>query len=213
MRLQNLFGAPLPIQILEFMRSNSLDGGADNSPFRRGKATVYEGGVRVPALVSWPGTLAPRQLKSIVTVEDILPTLADLVGFSAAAGSPFDGASQWGAIRDGAPSPHPNYFTQGRKGEAWYEFPWKLILPPDKEPELYRLDLDPTETTNLATSEPERLEQLLAGHAAYPRGRSIHIPFYQFAWDPDLFGGVEDREPWADRAARLAAQRSAEEKQ
>jgi arylsulfatase A-like enzyme len=212
-RLQNWFGAPLPIPILEFMRINSLEGGADNTPFRRGKATVYEGGVRVPALISWPGTLAPRRLDSIVTVEDILPTLADLVGFSAAVGSPFDGASQWPSIQHGEASPRPTFLTQGRTGEAWYEFPWKLIVPADGVPELYRLDVDSTETTDLAASEPDRVARLLAGHAAHPRGRSIHIPFYQFAWDPDTFGGKEDREPWADRAAGLAVQPTAEEEQ
>jgi arylsulfatase A-like enzyme len=198
-RLEGWFGAPLPIPILEFMRKNSLEGGSDNTPFRGGKATVFEGGVRVPGLVSWPGTLAPHQLEAVVTMEDILPTLADLLEFSAAPDAPFDGASQWAALSGHGESPRPNFLIQGRTGdEAWYQFPWKLVLPADGSPELYRLDEDPTETTDLAASEPDRILRMAAAHAAQPRGRPIQLPFYRFALDPDNFGGAEDREPWAD---------------
>jgi arylsulfatase A-like enzyme len=207
-RLDSWFGAPLPIPILEFMRKNSLEGGSDNTPFRGGKATVLEGGVRVPGLASWPGTLAPRRLESVVTVEDILPTLAELLRFSAAPGAPFDGASQWASLAGNGESPRPNFLIQGRTGdEAWYQFPWKLVLPADGSPELYRLDEDPTETTDLAAAEPDRIRRMAAAHAAHPRGRPIQVPFYRFALDPDNFGGQEDREPWADVVAGLAAER------
>jgi arylsulfatase A-like enzyme len=198
-RLQSWFGAPLPIPILEFMRKNSLEGGADNGPFRRGKATVSEGGVRVPGLVFWPGTLEPRQLDSVITVEDILPTLADVLRFTAAPDIPFDGASQWAAIEGRGPSDRPNFLVQGRSGdEAWYEFPWKLVLPAEGPYELYQLDDDPTESKNLAADMPDRVQSMHAAHMAFPRGRSIEMPFYEFALDPDTFGGEEDREPWAD---------------
>jgi hypothetical protein len=52
---------------------------------------------------------------------------------------------------------------------------------------------------------------LVAAHAAYPRGRSIHIPFYRFILDPDTFGGEEDREPWAEVVATGSATRREEE--
>jgi arylsulfatase A-like enzyme len=198
-RLQRWFGVPQPIPILEFMRKNTLEGGADNGPFRRGKATVSEGGVRVPGLVSWPGTLPARKLETVVTVEDILPTLADLLGFSPAPGAPFDGASQWASIAGRGTSTRPNFLTQGRTGnEAWYEYPWKLVLPAEGSYELYDLAEDPTEATNLAADRPDRVQDLLSAHSAFPRGRSIAVPFYEFILDPDTFGGEEDREPWAD---------------
>ena len=93
----------------------------------------------------------------------------------------------------------PNFLVQGQAGdEAWYEFPWKLVLPADGPPELYRLDEDPTEAADLADSEPDRVGGMLASHALHPRGRTIDVPFYRFAWDADSFGGDEDREPWAD---------------
>ena len=165
-RLQGWFGEPLPLSMLEFMRQNSLEGGSDNTPLRGGKATVFEGGVRVPGFVYWPGTLAPFKLDSVVTVEDILPTLADLVGFSAAPGAPFDGASQRSSLNGGVASRRPNFLVQGQEGdEAWYEFPWKLVLPAAGPPELYRVDEDPTEAADLADSEPDRVGRMLASHS------------------------------------------------
>jgi arylsulfatase A-like enzyme len=198
-RLQAWFGAPLPIPILEFMRKNSLEGGADNRPFRRGKATVSEGGVRVPGLVSWPGTLSARQLDSVVTVEDILPTLADLLDFAAATGAPFDGVSQWSSLQGSGISARPDFLIHGLTGEeAWYEYPWKLVLPADGPYQLYQLEEDPIEAIDLAAARPDRVQRMRAAHSAFPRGRSIAIPFYEFILDPDNFGGAEDREPWAD---------------
>jgi arylsulfatase A-like enzyme len=52
-RMESWFGRPLPGASFEFLRTNALDGGADNSPLRKGKGSVYEGGARVPAFVYW----------------------------------------------------------------------------------------------------------------------------------------------------------------
>jgi len=206
--IDDWFGAPAPLSILEFIRSNTLEGGADNAPFRKGKTTVYEGGVRVPALVYWPGTLAPRQHNNAITVEDILPTLAELIGFDAAPNADFDGASQWAALTGKGLSPRPNLLTQSRTGtEAWYQFPWKLIIPKAGAPELYQLDTDPTEANNLAALEIDRVNSMLAVHAQQARGRSIELPLYKVVFDIDLFGGEETREAWAELIARRAAQR------
>jgi arylsulfatase A-like enzyme len=205
-RLQRWFGAPLSIPILEFMRGLSLDGGGDNTPFRRGKSSVYEGGVRVPGLVSWPGAFESNPVSTIVAIEDILPTLADLFEFEAAPGAPFDGASQLDALSGHKPLPRPGFLTRGRSGdEAWYDFPWKLVVPVKGSPELYRLDIDPTEMNDLSVQEPDRLERMLDAHSAQPRGPLIDPPFYKFILDPDRFGGEENREPWADTVERPSA--------
>ena len=68
-------GGPVPLTALEFLRTNVVDGAADNAPLRGGKQSVYEGGIRVPALMYWPGTLAPGVTEDAVAVVDVLPTL------------------------------------------------------------------------------------------------------------------------------------------
>lgn len=69
--------------IVWFLSDNGgqLPGGADNSPLRGGKGMVYEGGMRVPSVVRWPGWIPPGLVvDSMVTVVDVLPTLYEMVG-------------------------------------------------------------------------------------------------------------------------------------
>ncbi|MEZ5557115.1 MAG: sulfatase-like hydrolase/transferase [Pseudomonadales bacterium] len=76
-RLVWVFGRPLPIGFLEFLRQNTEDGGSDNGPYRRGKGSNCQGGILVPAVLYWPGTLEPASVSDRVTVQDVLPTLAE----------------------------------------------------------------------------------------------------------------------------------------
>ena len=46
--------------------------------------------------------------------------------------------------------------------------------------------------------EPAIVADLSEALARFPRAQSIDLPLYKIAWDPDFFGGEEDREPWAD---------------
>ena len=81
--------------------------------------------------------------------------------------------------------------------QAYYQWTWKLIEDGDQL-ELYNLETDPTERTDLATLELEKVAQLKILLDAWPRAESLHIPLYQVMWDPDFFGGEIDRAPWAD---------------
>ena len=196
-RLEGWFGKPLPLLPLEFARVNSLEGGADNRPFRNGKQSVYEGGVRVPSLIFWRERLAPRREPKMVTAQDVLPTLLAATGLPAPT-SGLDGADQWPAIRAGGPAPTPDYVTQAPDGMAFYRHPWKLIeLGPD-DFELYELEEDPEERIDRAAERPVVVETLARSLGAFPRGKSIHLPLWKVIWDLDFFGGEEDRAPWAD---------------
>jgi arylsulfatase A-like enzyme len=198
-RLTDWFGKPLPLDSLEFVRSNLQDGGSDNGPYRRGKSSVYEGGVRVPSVVSWPGTLQPRRVDSRITVQDVLPTLAQVAGLTLAQDHVPDGGNQWPTFSTGKPTSTPDYVTVGFDGEAYYRDNWKLLVLRGEDPELYDLQADPTEAVNLADSMPDLTRELASALAAFPRGESIHQnSFIKIALDPDAFGGAEDREPWAD---------------
>jgi len=196
-RLESWFSKPLPLTILEFIRTNALEGGADNGPYRKGKQSVYEGGVRVPSLVSWRGQVTPRRTSKMVTVQDVLPTLLGAVGLQGAAAE-FDGADQWPSIERDATAPTPDYVTQGRDGVAFYRFPWKLVQLGSDQVELYQIDEDPTEQVDRAAANPPVVKALTNALSAFPRGPRVNRPLWRIVWDPDFFGGEEDREPWAD---------------
>jgi arylsulfatase A-like enzyme len=197
-RLEGWFGKPLPLLFLEFIRTNALEGGADNGPYRKGKQSVYEGGVRVPSLIHWRGHLTPRRTSKMVTAQDVLPTLLGAAGLEARAVE-YDGADQWPLIGRDAAVPTPDYVTQGRDGVAFYRFPWKLVELASGEVELYQIDEDPTEQVDRAAAEPSVVEALADALDAFPRGESVNLPLWKILWDVDFFGGEEDREPWADR--------------
>jgi arylsulfatase A-like enzyme len=134
-----------------------------NTPFRGGKGSLYEGGVRVPALANWPGKLKPSVVNEPVGMIDIMPTLLALTGGTESPDHPFDGKNIWPTIAEGKPSPHEDLLINVeafrgaiRKGN------WKLIkiaLLPGKT-ELFDLSRDPGETTNLADQHPEIVRDL-----------------------------------------------------
>ena len=197
--LEDWFGNPVFNTTLEFIRTNVLDGGADNSPYRKGKQSIYEGGARVPSVLYWPGTLEPGSSGQMVTVLDVLPTLLAATGLEATnAGAELDGADYWMSLMSGAEGQAPDYFINGRDGEALYRFPWKLIALDSGEVELYQLEDDPTETTDLSAAHPEKVTDLQQALEAAPRGESVHVPVYRALLDMDFFGGEEDRPPWSE---------------
>ena len=78
-----------------------------NGILRAGKGTLYEGGVRVPAVISWPGSLAKGKLvHEPLHIVDLYPTFLRLAGASLKQKSPIDGRDAWATIANGAKSPH-----------------------------------------------------------------------------------------------------------
>ncbi len=198
-QLDNWYGEDeASLRILEFIRVNVLEGAADNTPFRRGKQSVYEGGVRVPAVVYWKNKLQPLSTSTMVTVEDVLPTLLTLAGVEAREDS-FDGTSRWPLIESGSPTPSPDYVTQAQGDEALYRYPWKLIQLSSGDKELYNLEVDPTEKNNIAADHPKLVEELAKALAERERGKSVHIPIYKSVMNMDFFGGEEIYPPWAEQ--------------
>ncbi|SFK92280.1 arylsulfatase B, partial [Methylocapsa palsarum] len=145
---------------------------ASNAPFRGGKGSLYEGGVRVPAIVNWPGKLKPRVVNDPVHMVDVMPTLLNLAGAKGDAGHPFDGRDLWATLAEGKPSPNEDVLINVeafrgavRKGD------WKLVkvaLLPGKT-ELFDLASDPGETTNVADEHPEIVKDLEARLMAYAK--------------------------------------------
>jgi arylsulfatase A-like enzyme len=149
----------------------------DNGPLKAGKGTLYEGGTRVPAFANWPGHIKAGEVKSMIHVVDMLPTLAQLAGASTEKCKPLDGRYVWPAIADGKPSGRDEVVYNVEPFRAAVrEGDWKLVwsnLLPSKV-ELFDIATDPNEQTNLSASQPEKVKELearieqLAGESAKP---------------------------------------------
>jgi arylsulfatase A-like enzyme len=77
-----------------------------NGELRGQKGRLYEGGIRVPAIMAWKGTLKPGMVKEPLHIVDLYPTLLGLAGAKVDQRKPLDGKNAWSAIAKGAASPH-----------------------------------------------------------------------------------------------------------
>jgi arylsulfatase A len=139
---------------------------ADISPLRGEKGYLYEGGIRVPWIVRWPGHVKSGSTCATPIIStDTFPTLLEVAGLEADADKPLDGVSivplleQTGELgRDSIYFHYPNYafHKQNRLGSAIREGQHKLILHyDDGSVELYNLNADIGEEKNLASEQPE----------------------------------------------------------
>lgn len=190
-----------PLTVLEFLRVNVLEGAADNTPLRKGKQSIYEGGVRVPSFVYWRGELTPVELSSMMTVEDVTPTLL-AIAQTPHTEDRFDGRNRWNDLQS-APTEPPTeesvYIVKSTDGEAIYQYPWKLLRLSSGHIELYDVETDPTESTDLTQKHPEKALALQQKLDATERGESIHVPIYRAVFNMDFFGGEEIYSPWAEQ--------------
>jgi arylsulfatase A-like enzyme len=136
---------------------------ADNGPYRGGKGMLYEGGTRVAALANWPGKIKPGEVKEMMHVVDMFPTLAGLAGASISKGKPLDGLDVWSTISEGKTSPRQEvvYNIEPFRGGV-RQGDWKLIwrTPLPSALELYNIAQDPSEKTNLADRNPLKVAEL-----------------------------------------------------
>lgn len=186
-----------------------------NTPFRAGKGFLYEGGLRVPLLVRWPGTVpADRVVDAPVVLTDLLPTLLEAAGIDPAKSvGPLDGTSLLGLWR-GERLPDrplfwhfPHYSNQGgRPAGAIRSGDWKLVESfEDGGLELYNLAEDVGEVRNLAAAEPARADQMQRQLAEWRRRVGAQLPTVNPDCDPGLHRQLYlERDP-SRTALRLTA--------
>ncbi len=146
--------------------SNGRGGNAE--PLRGYKFQTYEGGMRVPCIMRWPGKIpAGKTCSEIAATIDMLPTLAKLAGAAAPSDRIIDGRDIWPLMSGtkGAKTPHDAYYYyRGTTLQAVRSGKWKLRLEKRKA-ELFDLHADVSEATNLADQKPDvagMLKQRLA---------------------------------------------------
>jgi arylsulfatase A-like enzyme len=146
-----------------------------NAPLRGGKSQLYEGGIRVPFIVSWPGETPAAKISEQPTANvDFYPTLLEAAGIDPDKSQTLDGVSILQTWRDPDAAPvrkalHWHYplekphFLGGRSGGAIRAGDWKLIENFDENStELYHLGSDPSEKTNLSKQRPNKRRELLS---------------------------------------------------
>jgi arylsulfatase A-like enzyme len=156
--------------IIVFSSDNGGPGYIDlagiNDPYRGWKLSLFEGGIRVPMFVSWPARIpAGTVINTPVAHIDVTPTLAEAAGVGLPAGVEIDGRSLLALAEGvgGLARPDDALFWQSGYYRVVRAGDWKLQVD-GKQGKSWLFDLgrDPTESTNLAASEPEKLAQLQA---------------------------------------------------
>jgi arylsulfatase A-like enzyme len=147
-----------------------------NGPYRGFKFSLFDGGMHVPAIMSWPGRIPPKQTNTeIVMSMDIVPTALDAAGVKLPSGYTLDGSSLLRVAAEGAKSPHPWLAWASGAQQAIRRGDWKLVVngrvygrspdgnkPLEGDDALFLSNLanDPGETKNLRRAHPEIVDEL-----------------------------------------------------
>ncbi len=184
-------------------------GAGSPGPFRGRKRSIYEGGIRVPFIVRWPGVVPAGRVDntSVVSGVDLLPTLCALANVPLPGGLEQNGQDVSATLRGATLQRQKPLFWEWRlqifshisnksPQLAMRDQQWKLLMNPDKSRiELYDLISDPGELDSVAAQNPAVVEkmqgQLLAWKASVPMGKG----------DPDAGSNVY---PWpGTKAAKV----------
>ena len=183
-----------------------FDGGVvvtSNAPLRSGKSSIYEGGVREPLIIVWPGVTKPgSKTEEIVQSTDFYPTLLEMTGIPARKGQKFDGASIVPALKGGklereaifCHAPQYSAATVHRPSTSVRKGDWKLIRYYCDGPrqsdryELYNLREDIGEQNDLARRKSGKFEKLKALIEQFLKDTGAVIPrpnpHYEEGLDP-----------------------------
>ena len=147
-----------------------------NAPLAEGKGWMYEGGTREPLIAHCPGLVPAGTISNVVTsTPDFYPTFLELAGAAPSEPGELDATSLVPILEGGTiDAPRDLYFVRreggraygGKSYEALIRGEWKLMQNDPYSPlELYNLNNDPGETTNLASKAPKVFNELSAALA------------------------------------------------
>lgn len=186
-----------------FFSDNGGTSYGDNKPWRGGKGSVYEGGVRVPAVVRWPaGISGGRSIDAMMGYIDVYPTVKRIAGIRGPDPNPLDGLDMLDVIRGRVEAPRHGWFSYIAQGNpdktAVCDGKWKLVvlggsvlditldqaarsansrMKPSVE--LFNLDGDPGEQINLVAERPDIAAKLLESLKEFRSLKISGVPDFQ----------------------------------
>ena len=166
--------------------STSEGAPTSNLPLRAGKGWAYEGGVRVPLIVRWPGKTTPGAVAARYVIStDYYPTILEMAGLPLKPEQHVDGQSFAPLLKGEASSDrgpvywhYPHYGNQGGSPYAAVrDGDWKLIeFFADGKRELYNLANDFVEQEDLSQAEPERTAMMLQQLRLWQKNAGVQMP-------------------------------------
>ncbi len=217
---------PKYAQIADYRKWAGYKAPTNNHPLRKGKAWLYEGGIRVPLIVVWPGAVkAGARNATPVSSIDFYPTMIAMAGIEKPRGQVFDGlnlvpllSGKGGIKRDALFNFFPGGGPTKPGGVTVREGDWKLIRWYETGPEfpelleLYNLRDDLGETRNLASERPDKVERLNELIANWVKRANVKEPKLNPAYDPKFRqrrspkGGVADNalKGWVPKSVRAS---------
>jgi len=168
-----------------------------NRPLRAGKGSCYEGGVRVPLIVYWPGITRSGSTCSVPTITaDLYPTVLEMAHLKDKPGHHLDGLSLVPLLKGSGSLPTRDLFWHYPHHQHYQKegaMPYSAILSgedrlieflDDNHVELYNLANDPGEAHDLAASQPERAKALRAKLDAWRKAVGAQMPTSNPNYDP-----------------------------
>lgn len=153
--------------IVLFLSDNGGSGNGGNEPLQGSKGSMFEGGLRVPFLIRWPGRVpAGKITEEFLTTLEIVPTLLSAAGSQAPPDVVLDGFDMLPILRDNQPSPRTEMFWQRRNDRAARVGNWKWVES-QKGKGLFDLATDISESRDLSMENPDIVDRLQSRFAAW----------------------------------------------
>jgi len=180
--------------LLVFLSDNGcpvMTGAGTNGPLSGEKVTYFEGGIRVPFILNWPGRVpAAKVYNKPVVSRDLLPTF--LAAANLKPSTTLDGVNLLPYLTNNA-TPHEALFWRGGNGRAVRKGKWKLVEFGDQFSQLYDLESDIGEKRDLSAAHPEVVKDLraswkqwsgqMANPAWPPRFRDVTVNGVKLNWE------------------------------
>jgi arylsulfatase A-like enzyme len=161
--------------IVVFTSDNGATPHGNNRPLRGGKHSLYDGGVRMPTVIHWPaGALQGGSWDGLSSSLDMLPTLTALAGVALPANLALDGQDVAGALRARGPSPVESVYWVWHGTDALRTQQWKLHRFAARV-DLYNMDADPAETTNVAADHADVVADLTTRMDAWATSLAVAL--------------------------------------